>query len=97
MKRNLFDEIKEGFDSLVKSRGQTRIELLKQEGNTLYRCQVIKEERRYRISRKVRVKDRIAPKDLTKYKGGIDPPSIQMFRTEEAAIAFLKGQGWILQ
>lgn len=71
-------------------------ELLKQEGNTLYRCQVIKEGRRYRISRKVRVKDRVAPKDLTNYKGGLEPYSIQMFGREEDAIAFLKGQGWLL-
>lgn len=63
-------------------------------GSRLVRCQVLNNGKRWFMSRTVRVKDRIAPKDLTRYKGGMPPPTIQMFRSEKDAVSFLVGQGW---
>lgn len=63
-------------------------------GNRLVRCQILSNGKRWFMSRTVRVKDRIAPKDLTNFKGGTPPPTIKMFKSEEDAACFLVGQGW---
>lgn len=65
-------------------------------GNRLVRCQILSNGKRWFMSRTVRVKDRIAPADLTRFKGGTPPPTIKMFKSEDEAVAFLVGQGWKL-